>query len=150
MMTRKDVCSFLMFTTVNSTNHINMKKISSLLLCGLLFFTACNNSSQTSGTTGSDTTALGNTSDWKFGVALWTFHDVNFPQALDNVKSAGIVYIEPNTFHDAGPEFKDSMVGMLSPAGIEKLKAMIDEKGLKAKSVYVVGDSTIGSWKKTI
>lgn len=125
-----------------------MKKISSLLLCGLLFFTACNNNPQTPENNGPDTTSSGSTSDWKFGTALWTFHDVNFPQSLDNVKSAGLVYIEPNTFHSAGPEFKDSMVGMLSLVGIEKLKAMIEQKGLKAESVYVVGDSTIASWKK--
>ena len=127
-----------------------MKKISSLLLCGLLFFTACNNSSQTQETSNQDTTAssVNPATDWKFGVALWTFHDVNFPQSLDNVKNAGIVYIEPNTFHSAGSDLKDSLVGQLSPAGIEKLKAMINEKGLKVESVYVVGDSTIASWQK--
>ena len=93
-------------------------------------------------------TDAGSVSDWKLGAALWTFHTVDFPKSLDKVDSAGIKYIEPNTFHSAGPELKDSMILQLSPAGIEKLKAMIAKKGLKAESIYIVGDSTINSWKK--
>jgi len=126
-----------------------MKKITGLLFSATLIFTACNNAQQSSTT--SDTTSTSSVDaakDWKFGVALWTFHDVNFPTALDKVDSAGIVYIEPNTFHSAGPEFKDSMILQLSPSGIEKLKALIAQKGLKIESIYIVGDSTIGSWKK--
>ena len=84
--------------------------------------------------------------DWKFGIALWTFHDVNFPESLKLVDSAGLKYIEPNTFHQAGPGLKDTLVGKLSPAGLDKLKAMISAKGLTCESVYVVGDSTIQSW----
>jgi len=86
--------------------------------------------------------------DWNFGIALWTFHNVNFPESLMLVDSAGIKYIEPNTFHSAGPDLKDSLVGKLSAAGLEKLKAMITAKGLICESVYVVGDSTLASWIK--
>ena len=101
-------------------------------------------------TTVTSTSEINPLKDWKFGVALWTFHDVNFPAALDKVDSAELVYIEPNTFHSAGPEFKDSTIGQLSMAGIDKLKAMIAAKNLKVESLYIVGDSTIASWKKTI
>ncbi len=117
------------------------------LLSLVTLFTACNSGDPS--TAGTDTAAVSTVDpakDWKFGVALWTFHDVNFPQSLDRVDSAGITFIEPNTFHSAGPEFKDSMLGQLSPAGIEKLKALIAQKGLKVESLYVVGDSTIASW----
>lgn len=126
-----------------------MKTITGLLFSATLIFTACNNAHQSS-TTGdsTSTSTVDAAKDWKFGVALWTFHDVNFPQSLDKTDSAGIVYIEPNTFHSAGPEFKDSMILQLSPSGIEKLKALIAQKGLKIESIYIVGDSTIGSWKK--
>ena len=86
--------------------------------------------------------------NWKFGVALWTFHTVNFPESLDKVDSAGLKYIEPNTFHKAGPALKDSLILQLSPAGINKLRAMIAKKGLTCESIYIVGDSTINSWKK--
>jgi L-ribulose-5-phosphate 3-epimerase len=86
--------------------------------------------------------------DWKFGIALWTFHDVNFPESLNRVDSSGIKYIEPNTFHGSGPGLKDTLVGKLSPAGLDKLRTMIADKGLICESVYVVGDSTIQSWVK--
>ena len=127
-----------------------MKKTILPLLLLSTFFAACNNN-QTADTNSADSTATSSvdpSKDWKLGVALWTFHTVNFPQSLDKVDSAGIKYIEPNTFHSAGPELKDSMILQLSPAGIEKLKAMIAQKGLTAESIYIVGDSTIQSWKK--
>ncbi len=127
-----------------------MKKINGLLLFTIMLFTACNNNTQSSTNSDSATTtsSVNPSQDWKFGVALWTFHDVNFPQSLDKVDSAGLTYIEPNTFHNAGPEFKDSIIGQLSMTGIDKLKAMIAQKGLKVESLYIVGDSTITSWKK--
>ena len=124
-----------------------MKQIR-LLLFATIIFAACNNNSQTSSTTDSTTTSTVDPKDWKFGIALWTFHDVDFPTALARVDSAGVVYIEPNTFVSAGADFKDSIIGKLSMEGIDKLKSMIAAKNLKAESLYVVGDSTIASWKK--
>lgn len=128
-----------------------MKVMIAPLAILLLFFTACNNNSSTNEKTTADSTSTSSidpAKDWKFGVALWTFHDVNFPRALDRVDSAGLTYIEPNTFQSAGPEFKDSLISQLCPASIAKLKSMIQQKGLKAETLYVVGDSTIASWKK--
>lgn len=86
--------------------------------------------------------------DWKLGVALWTFHTFNFAESLAKADSAGLIYIEPNTFHKTGPEFKDSLILQLSPAGLDQLKALIDRKGLKAESIYIAGDTTLASWKK--
>src|SRR5262245_15574472 len=40
------------------------------------------------------------------------------------------------------------MILQLSPSGIEKLKALIEKQGLTTESLYIVGDSTIASWKK--
>ena len=127
-----------------------MKKTIASLTCIALFFVACNNSqpAENSNTDSATTSSVDPAKDWKFGVALWTFHTVNFPESLDKVDSAGIKYIEPNTFHKAGPELKDSLILQLSPAGIEKLKTLIAQKGLTVESIYIVGDSTIGSWKK--
>ena len=128
----------------------NMNKMILPLLLLNIFFAACNNN-QPADSNIADSTATSSVDpsrDWKFGVALWTFHTVDFPESLNKVDSAGLKYIEPNTFHNAGPELKDSMILQLSPAGIEKLKAMIAAKGLTAESVYIVGDSTIVSWVK--
>ena len=129
-----------------------MKKINHLLLLAAICFAGCTNiqSSGSNNDSTSTTSSVNPSQDWKFGVALWTFHDVNFPQSLNRVDSAGLVYIEPNTFHDAGPEFKDSTIGQLSMASIDKLKAMIAQKGLKVESLYIVGDSTIDFMEKTI
>src|SRR4030095_15105297 len=86
--------------------------------------------------------------DWKFGIALWTFHTGSFSDALDMVDSAGLKYIEPNNFTKTLPELNDSSLKQLSPTGIQKLKSLIEQRGLKFKSVYVAGDSDINSWKK--
>ena len=128
-----------------------MKKTILPFLLLAIFFAACNNAAQkTAAETDSASTssAIDPARDWKFGIALWTFHTVNFPESLDKVDSAGLSYIEPNTFHKAGPALKDTLVGQLSADGIDKLKALISKKGLKVESIYVNGDSTLQSWKK--
>ena len=86
--------------------------------------------------------------DWNLGVALWTFHTFNFPDALAKIDSTGLKYIEPNTFHGTGPVLNDSMILQLSPSGLRKLKEMINAKGFKTESIYIVGDSTVQSWKR--
>ena len=86
-------------------------------------FIACNNGE--TNTTTADASAEDVTKSWKLGVALWTFHTFNFPESLVKVDSSGLKYIEPNTFHKAGPELKDSLIFQLSVSGIEKLKGLI-------------------------
>lgn len=93
-------------------------------------------------------TAESVTSEWKLGVALWTFHTFNFPDAIARIDSSGLDYIELNTFHRAGPDLKDSLIGQLSPAGIEKLKSQLKERNLHVESVYLGGDSTFAAWKR--
>lgn len=129
-----------------------MKTTIATLACFCLFFIACN-SGQTAGNNSSDTTAttaanVNPANDWHLGVALWTFHTVDFPHSLDLVDSSGLKYIEPNTFHNAGASLKDSMILQLSPGGIDTLKAMVARHGFTIPSIYIVGDSTIASWKK--
>lgn len=86
--------------------------------------------------------------DWKFGIALWTFHTQSFPVGLDLVDSAGVKYIEPNTFTRLGPAFNDSNMMVLSATGITKLRDMIKQKGLVCESVYIAGGADVASWKK--
>ncbi len=126
-----------------------MKKTIVQLLSFAIFFTACNSNGQTTNVSADSTAAtsiVDPAKDWKFGIALWTFHTVNFPESLDKVDSAGLTYIEPNTFHKAGTDLKDSLILKLSPNGIEKLKGLILKKGLKVESIYLAGDSTLASW----
>ena len=128
-----------------------MKTTIASLALVTLFFIACNSNQAANSTNTADSLSASTVDpakDWKFGVALWTFHTVDFSHSLDKVDSAGLKYIEPNTFHKAGAELKDSVISKLSPAGIDKLKSMIAEKGLICESLYIVGDSTVKSWVK--
>ncbi|MEP6749155.1 MAG: sugar phosphate isomerase/epimerase [Bacteroidota bacterium] len=123
------------------------------LLSGIvLFFAACNNNTtgtkDSSDSTVTSASSIDPAKDWKFGIALWTFHTFPFMEGLNKADSAGVRYIEPNTFSKAGPEFKDSAILQLSRAGIEKLKTIIAGKNLKVESIYIAGDTTIQSWKK--
>src|SRR5213082_716359 len=112
-----------------------MKKLSGLFACITLFFVASAQS-------------VNSGKDWKFGIALWTFHTFSFSQSLDKVDSAGLKYIEPNNFTRTLPELKDSSMMQLSPAGIKKLKSLIEQRGLKVESVYLAGGSDVAAWKK--
>src|SRR5678816_3985455 len=105
-----------------------MKTTIALLTFTTLLLASCNNSQTTNTTNTADSleaSSVDPAKDWKFGIALWTFHTVDFRHSLDKVDSAGLKYIEPNTFHKAGAELKDSIIGQLSPAGIDKLKSLI-------------------------
>ncbi|HWJ28892.1 MAG TPA: sugar phosphate isomerase/epimerase [Flavisolibacter sp.] len=130
-----------------------MKPFFHALLFSVIALASCNGTDHHQQDTSQATAAaaadsVNNATGWKFGIALWTFHTVDFPESLDKVDSSGLKYIEPNTFHKAGPELKDSLILQLSPSGIEKLKNLVAQKGLKVESIYIVGDSTIATWKK--
>lgn len=86
--------------------------------------------------------------DWKFGIALWTFHTFSFAESLSKADSAGVKYVEPNNFTKTGPELKDSVMMALSPAGVKKVKEMIEKKGLKCESIYINGGKDVNSWKQ--
>ena len=85
---------------------------------------------------------------WKLGCALWTFHTFDFSDAIAKIHSAGLKYIELNTFQKVGAGFKDSLISQLSAEGIGRLKALAAHEGLVIQSVYIAGDSTVASWKK--
>jgi len=84
--------------------------------------------------------------NWKLGIAFWTFHSFSLPDALAKIDSAGIEYVEAVTFFRSGPELKDSLIGQLSPAGIEKVKSMLAAHNLTVESMYIGGDKTLKSW----
>lgn len=121
--------------------------LSNLVLAGGVLLAACN-SEPVKETTSIEATEENVTSKWNLGVALWTFHTFNFPEALEKVDSAGLKFIEANTFHKTGATLKDTLVGQLSAEGVVKLKQMIADKGLTMESIYVGGGDTFESWKK--
>ena len=114
----------------------------------LLLFLVIINSCKTRQPNQNTTNQNGGANPWKLGIALWTFHTVNFPTSLAMVDSSGVRYIEPNTFHKTGPELNDSLVGQLSQAGIERLKTLVKDRNLVIGSIYVSGGKNIDAWKK--
>ena len=86
-------------------------------------------------------------SPWNIGVALWTFHNVDFPESLKLADSADINLVEANTFHKSGKELNDTLLGHLSPAGIEKLKSYAQRHNITIGSLYLGGGKTIQDWK---
>ena len=96
----------------------------------------------------SDNTAVSDAPKWDLGIALWTFHTVDFPTSLAQVDSCGVKFIEPNTFHATGKELNDTLLGQLSEAGINKLKTYVSDHGLEVGSLYLGGGKTVGAWKR--
>ena len=115
-----------------------------LSLAIAILFSACGSSN----TATNEATATGDSAKpLTLGVALWTFHNVDFPTSLKMADSAGLKLVEPNTFHSAGKELNDTLLGQLSPAGIEKLKSYADQLNIKIGSLYLGGGKTIQDWK---
>lgn len=88
------------------------------------------------------------TKEWKLGVAFWTFHTFSLPEALNKIDSAGVDFVEAVTFFKSGTDLKDSLIGDLSPAGINKVKGMLASHNLTVESMYINGDKTLDSWVK--
>jgi sugar phosphate isomerase/epimerase len=91
--------------------------------------------------------ATDSSKNFTLGVALWTFHNVDFPESLKMADSAGLKLVEANTFHKTGKELNDSLLGQLSPSGIEKLKAYAQRQGITIGSLYLSGGKTVQGWK---
>ena len=91
---------------------------------------------------------LNNARSWKLGVALYTFNPSTFEGQLAKADSAGLKYVEGFTFGKSIPELKDTAIMNLSASGVKKLKALVEKKGLKMESIYLVGGKTVNDWKK--
>ena len=86
--------------------------------------------------------------DWKLGIAMWTFHNFTFEEAIAKTDSAGLEYVEIFPFQKSIKELNDTIISKLSPAGIEKLKQFLKDKNIKVGSIYAFGGKTVESWKK--
>lgn len=88
------------------------------------------------------------TSNWKLGVALFSFFPFSLEEQLAYVKSTGTTFIEGYSFGRAGAELKDSTILGLSPWGLDKLHQTIQKSHLRMESMYVTGGKTIAEWKR--
>lgn len=85
---------------------------------------------------------------WKLGIAMWTFHNFTFEEAIAKTDSAGLEYVEIFPFQKSIKELNDTIISKLSPAGIEKLKQFLKDKNIKVGSIYAFGGKTVDLWKK--
>jgi L-ribulose-5-phosphate 3-epimerase len=120
----------------------------SFKLFTVLVISAVFASCQSNKTASTSEAATGDSSqNFTLGVALWTFHNVDFPESLKMADSAGLKLVEANTFHKTGKELNDTLLGQLSPAGIDKLRSYAQQHGITIGSLYLGGGKTIQDWK---
>jgi sugar phosphate isomerase/epimerase len=115
-----------------------------ITLCILIF--ACGNNA-TDPTSAKQVAAKAPT-DWKMGVALYSFNLFPFSVALQKADSAGLKFVEGFSFHKLGGEFKDSTMANISYAGIGRMKQLLNDKGLTMRSMYVSDAKDAQEWKR--
>ena len=128
---------------------IKMKRNLFLLaqcLISIALFVSCGGKKVADETTSITTSDIA--SDWRLGIAFWTFHTFSLPEALEKIDSSGLDIVEAPTFFKSGAALKDSLIGDLSPAGIEQVKALLNKHNIVIESMYIGGDNTVESWKK--
>lgn len=134
------------------------KLIYACLLCfaGALGLSSCNNQSgdaaagaKDSSSTKKDSAAdAAVTKNWKIGVQLWTFHYFTFVQALGKADSAGIKYVEAFPGQQLGGDMKGSFGIEMSPETRNKVKQLLQSKGISIVAMGVVVPKDIAEWKR--
>ena len=85
--------------------------------------------------------------EWKMGIALYSFNQFSFVDALEKADSAGVKYVEGFFFHKLGKEFNDSSMSAMSEADISNMKQLLGKKDIKMQSMYVGGAKNADEWK---
>jgi sugar phosphate isomerase/epimerase len=86
-------------------------------------------------------------SDWKLGIALWTFHRFTLAESIIKSDSAGVHYIEAASFQKMGDEIEGGSLAQISEQGKEKLDKFMDSHHMQMKSMYLFAGKSIASWK---
>ncbi len=139
-----------------------MKRIAFFFIASLIFvvFYSCNGSSSSSTVTDSaamksdsgsvKTDSLtGSTAGFKLGVQMWTFKEFSFSDALDKVDSAGIKNIEAFTDQKLGSGMTGSFGPDMSKETREKLKQLLQKKGIQIVAMGVTTPNNKAGWIKT-
>ncbi|HVM89584.1 MAG TPA: sugar phosphate isomerase/epimerase [Puia sp.] len=123
----------------------------SFLILLAVTLASCNNSSQQQA---ADSTAVKKdsvadvTKSWKLGVQMWTFNHFPFVSALDKVDSTGIKYIEAFPGQELGGGMKGSFGIDMPDSTREKIKQLLQSKGITMVAFGVIGPKTVDEWKK--
>jgi sugar phosphate isomerase/epimerase len=129
-------------------------------ICTLAILYGCNGSSSGNGV--ADSAAMkadsgsvktdsltGSSAGFKLGVQMWTFKEFSFSVALDKVDSAGIKNIEAFTDQKLGGGMTGSFGPNMSKETREKLKQLLQKKGIQIVAMGVTTPKTRAEWIKT-
>src|SRR6476620_2248589 len=132
-----------------------MKTLVSLCLCMLgIALIECNSNPKTSTNTDTDTTSTSTftasnpTSNWKIGVQMWTFRMFPFVDALNKVDSAGVKNIEAFFDQKLGGGMRGSFGTSMSADTRNKLKQLLQSKGIQIVAMGVISPKNKDEWKK--
>jgi len=135
-----------------------MKRFAAIILpvCILLLVFACNNPGASSS---ADSTSMktdsnlakvdssgGSTAGFKLGVQMWTFKEFSFVDALNKVDSSGIKNIEAFFDQKLGGGMEGSFGTAMSQATREKLKQILQTKGIHIVAMGVIGPKNKKEW----
>jgi sugar phosphate isomerase/epimerase len=127
----------------------------SLFLFGSFIISACNNGGSASASQADtaaqakkDSVPPGSTAGFKLGVQLWTFRMFPFTEALNKVDSAGIKNIEAFWGQKLGAGLKGSFGPDMSAEDREKLKQLLQAKGIHIVAMGVIVPKNKAEWIK--
>jgi len=86
-------------------------------------------------------------SDFKIGVALYSFNKFPFNESVEKAKSTDVKYVEGFSFHELAAEFGNKRIAELSEQEITRLKLILDSNQVKMPSMYADG-KTLDEWKQ--
>ena len=92
--------------------------------------------------------STGSTAGFKLGVQMWTFRMFSFADALNKVDSSGIKNIEAFFDQKLGGGMEGSFGTAMTPATREKLKQLLQTKGIHIVAMGVIGPKDKGEWIK--
>ncbi len=139
-----------------------MKRIASslFLLLVIYFISGCNGSQSSSSNTDSSTaksdtgmvksdSSTGSTAGFKLGVQMWTFMKFSFSDALNKVDSSGIKNIEAFIGQKLGGGMQGSYGFDMSKETRDKLKSLLQKKGIQIVAMGVITPRNKQEWIKT-
>ncbi len=132
-----------------------MKLFAGFLVSVLSMFaiSSCNSNTQSSATTDTtqvktDTVPSGSTAGFKLGIQMWTFRMFPFTDALNKVDSTGIKNIEAFFGQKLGDGMKGGFGTEMSAETREKLKQLLQTKGIHIVAMGVITPKTKAEWIK--
>ena len=85
--------------------------------------------------------------DWKLGAQAYTFKNFTFAEALDKLESVGVNYVEAYPGQEIGGGIEGTMHYNMDAATMEKVKDLLDSKGIELEAYGVVSGRNEEDWR---